>query len=147
MITRSLPIRPAPHRSPRSLAVRVAATALWLALLVAGPAAAQSLTGGFEGADFFHRGSGSFELVVDDGQRYLEFSEDFSSTRGPDLFVWLLDGESTEGHVDLGRLQSAGGAQRYLVPDDVDLAAFDRVVIWCRAFRVLFSTALFEGGE
>lgn len=117
---------------------------VWGGLVGLGVGAAQPLTGTFEGADFFHRGSGSFELATEGGQRYLEFSEDFSSTRGPDLFVGLLDGESTDGHVDLGRLQRASGSQRYAVPDEIDLAAFDRVVIWCRAFRVLFSTALFE---
>lgn len=118
--------------------------ALATALFAAGFGFAQSLTGSFEGADRFHRGSGSFTLIEEDGERFIEFSDDFSSTRGPDLFVWLTNGDDTEGFVNLGRLQSANGAQRYAVPDDVDLSQFDRVVIWCRAFRVLFSTAVFE---
>ena len=118
--------------------------ALLTALLTLSFGFAQTLTGSFVGADAGHRGEGSFQLVEEEGERILEFSEDFASTRGPDLFVWLTSGDDTEGFVSLGRLQSASGAQRYAVPEEVNLDDFDRVIVWCRAFRVLFSTAEFE---
>jgi len=105
---------------------------------------AQTLSGTFEGADASHQGSGSFQLVEEDGERFIELSEDFSSTRGPDLFVWIVNGDNVEERVNLGRLQSANGAQRYALPEDVNLDDFDRIIIWCRLFRVLFSTAEFE---
>lgn len=105
---------------------------------------AQTLSGTFEGADASHQGSGSFQLVEENGQRFIEFSEDFSSSRGPDLFVWIVNGDNVEERVNLGRLQSVGGAQRYAIPAEVNLDDFDRIIIWCRAFRVLFSTAEFE---
>ena len=120
---------------------------LLTALLTLSFSFAQTLTGTFEGADAGHQGAGSFQLIEEDGQRIIEFSEDFSSTRGPDLFVWLTNGDDVEERVNLGRLQSAGGTQRYTLPEEVNLDDFDRVIIWCRAFRVLFSTAEFERAQ
>ena len=104
----------------------------------------QDLSGSFVGADNFHQGAGSFELIEEDGKRFLSFSEDFSVTRGPDLFIWLTKGDNTKEFVNLGRLQNRNGTQRYEVPADVNLDDFDRVIVWCRAFRVLFATAEFE---
>ena len=117
------------------------------ALLTLSASFAQTLTGNFVGADAIHQGSGSFQLVEEDGERFIELSEDFSSTRGPDLFVWIVNGDDTEDRVNLGRLQSARGAQRYALPADVNLDDYDRVIIWCRTFRVLFSTAEFIQAE
>lgn len=105
---------------------------------------AQSISGTFVGADAAHQGAGSFQILEDNGERIIEFSQDFASTRGPDLFVWLTQGEDTSERVNLGRLQSATGEQRYTVPEDVNLEDFDRVIIWCRAFSILFSTAEFQ---
>lgn len=105
---------------------------------------AQTLSGNFVSADARHNGEGSFQLLEQDGERIIEFSEDFVSTRGPDLFVWLVNGDNVEERVNLGRLQSARGAQSYTLPEDVNLDDYDRIIIWCRAFRVLFSTAEFE---
>ena len=105
---------------------------------------AQSISGDFVGADASHKGEGSFQILEEDGERIIEFSDDFASTRGPDLFVWLTQGDDTQERVNLGRLQSANGAQRYIIPEDVNLEDFDRVIIWCRAFSVLFSTAEFQ---
>lgn len=105
---------------------------------------AQTLSGTFVGADAGHEASGSFRLTEEGGERVLEFSEDFMATRGPDLFVWLVSGDDTSNVVSLGRLQSASGVQRYTVPEDVELADFDRVIVWCRLFRFLFATAEFR---
>jgi len=43
--------------------------------------------------------------------------------------------------VDLGPLRAFKGSQRYAIPNGVDLAQFDSVVIWCREFSVLISPA------
>ena len=106
---------------------------------------AQTLYGSFVGVDSGHEGAGSLELTEENGVRILEFSEDFTATREPDPFVWLVKGDDTGNFVNPGRLQSAGGAQRYTVPD-VDLDEYDRMIIWCRMFRLLFSTAEFQQG-
>lgn len=43
--------------------------------------------------------------------------------------------------VDLGRLRSFEGSQRYAIPAGVDLRKYASVVIWCEAFGVLISPA------
>ncbi len=103
----------------------------------------QAISGQFVDADRFHTGEGSFEIVEEDGQRILKFSEEFNVTRGPDLFVWLTKGDNTKEFVNLGRLENRKGTQSYIIPEDVNLDDFDRVIIWCRAFSVLFATGEF----
>ena len=128
--------------------IRIILTSFLLSLFVgfglAQDAQAPLVSGSFVGADAAHKGEGSFTVTEAEGERSLSLSEDFVTTRGPDLFVWLVSGDDTDDFVNLGRLQSATGAQSYAVPAEVDLAQYDRVVIWCRAFSVLFATADFD---
>lgn len=107
----------------------------------------QAISGQFVDADRFHTGSGGFEIVEEDGQRILKFSEEFNVTRGPDLFVWLTKGDNTKEFVNLGRLENRKGEQSYVIPADVNLDDFDRVIIWCRAFSVLFATGEFPNSD
>lgn len=43
--------------------------------------------------------------------------------------------------IDLGRLKSFQGSQRYEIPPGTDLSQYRSVVIWCEAFSVLISPA------
>lgn len=100
--------------------------------------------GSFQDADAFHKGSGQakiFRLV--DQSRVLRF-ENFSSTNGPDLKVWLVqdtNGDVDSGYYSLGKLKGNKGNQNYSIPDDVNIDEYNSVIIWCEAFSVLFSTA------
>ena len=100
--------------------------------------------GRFEGVS--HGGSGRAAVVeVRGGERKLTLS-DFETDNGPDLFVYLAAGNpSTEGdvsdYVDLGRLKGNKGNQQYTVPAGTDTERYSTVVIWCRAFTVLFTRA------
>lgn len=93
-----------------------------------------------------HEGSGRAAVVeVRGGERKLTLT-DFETDNGPDLFVYLAAGSpSTEGEVsdyaDLGRLKGNKGNQQYTIPPDVDPRRYSTVVIWCRAFTVLFTRA------
>lgn len=98
--------------------------------------------------DVAHSTDGSARIVVEDGVRYLELDESFSTDRGPDLFVLLHKQEipsryNDEDYVNLGRLERVSGTQRYLVPDGVDIESFESAVIWCRQFDVTFGYATF----
>ncbi|MEO1126693.1 MAG: DM13 domain-containing protein [Cyanobacteria bacterium J06635_15] len=84
--------------------------------------------------------AGGVSIVEEDGHHFLEIDEAFSTTdQAPDLHV-LLDPssvppetyESFTGYINLGSLQTVSGTQRYPIPDDIDLAAYQSVVIWCR---------------
>jgi hypothetical protein len=74
--------------------------------------------------------------------------EGFSSTNGPDLYVYLTAADSdaddsalAEDYVNLGVLKGNVGNQNYEVPGGVDLDRFNTVVIWCRRFAVGFGAA------
>jgi Electron transfer DM13 len=71
---------------------------------------------------------------------------DFEVDNGPDLRVYLVAGgarseDEVEDFVDLGGLKGNRGNQQYAIPDDVDVARYSTVVVWCRAFSVLFARA------
>ncbi len=89
---------------------------------------------------------GGVSIVEENGKRYLEFDDTFSTDDGPDLFV-LLHKEATpqsyssEKFVNLGDLQSISGSQRYEIPEDVSINDFKSAVIWCRQFNVTFGVA------
>jgi hypothetical protein len=83
----------------------------------------------------------------EDGQRLLRL-EDFESTNGPDLLVYLTvagasddDAALAADFVDLGALRGNIGNQNYVIPPDVDLDRYDSVVIWCRRFTTSFGVA------
>ncbi|MGF1597657.1 MAG: DM13 domain-containing protein [Acidimicrobiales bacterium] len=79
-------------------------------------------------------------LVLNDGteQRFLRF-ENFESSNGPDLNVYLRAGDGT--FRDLGDLKGNIGDQNYEIPTDVDLGVYDTVEIWCVRFGVGFGQA------
>lgn len=109
------------------------------------------LSGQFQDADSFHRGSGTatvYQLGAG-GARVLRL-DDFRVTNGPDLRVLLADfpNPTARGHleppnsyVELAPLKGNVGAQNYDLPADFDLAMAGSVVIYCNPFRVIFSTA------
>ncbi len=99
-------------------------------------------SGAFVGVgDGIHDAQG-FALVVplEDGQNLLRL-EDFSSTNGPDLYVYLASDSSASDYVSLGRLKANNGNQNYDIPAGFDLTKYDTVLIWCKQFSVLFGSA------
>lgn len=105
-------------------------------------------SGNFVDIDDFHQGSGEAGIYsLSTGGNLLRF-EDLEVTNGPDLRVYLAKSNEVnessdldEGFVDLGKLKGNRGDQNYEIPDDVDISEYNTVVIYCRAFRKLFSTA------
>jgi electron transfer DM13 len=72
--------------------------------------------------------------------KYLRL-ENFKSTNGPDLHVYLATDEKASDYVILGKLKANIGNQNYEIPDGVDLAKYHEVLIWCKQFSVLFGSA------
>lgn len=104
-------------------------------------------SGQFVGVDQSHPTSGTARIVEKDGQRFLELGSDFDTVNGPAVQIVLHKGNSvpaslTEGsYVYIADLQSFDGAQRYLIPADVDITAYESVAIWCEEFNVTFGFA------
>ena len=104
--------------------------------------------GSFINIDPIHGAVGSATVYeLPGGERILRF-EDFSSKNGPDLHVYLSTETPTstfaglgENEVHLGPLKGNVGSQNYEIPADVDLSLYQSVVIYCRPFHVVFSSA------
>lgn len=95
--------------------------------------------------DPIHYGKGRVSVY-----RHLVFLEsDFEVGPGPAYHVYLVpkaqvrsrDDIADAMYVDLGPLRAFQGSQRYPIPDGVDLAKYQSVVIWCERFSVLISPA------
>jgi hypothetical protein len=108
-------------------------------------------TGRFESVRHEAKGR-AHAIELAQGGRVLTLTN-FEVDNGPDLRVYLVAGPATtEGEVDdfddLGGLKGNVGNQQYEIPVDVDVDRYSTVVIWCRAFSVLFARAPLErGGE
>ena len=82
-------------------------------------------------------------------ERTVFLEPDFEVGPGPQYHVYLVpnagvrkeDQVAGSMFVDLGRLRSFKGSQRYPIPAGVDLKKYPSVVIWCEAFGVLISPA------
>jgi hypothetical protein len=109
-------------------------------------------TGTFSGVGRYS-GEGT-AVVLTDGtsQRFMRFEDDFSTSNGPDLFVYLGTGSDAyrdpEEYVELGVLRGNIGSQNYEVPAThpetgapIDLDRFDHVVVWCKRFDATFAVA------
>ena len=100
------------------------------------------LTGSFVGVgDGIHDAQGIAKVIpIEDGGNVVRL-EDLVVTNGPDLYVYLSTDKSASDFVSLGKLKANIGNQNYLIPAGTDLSKYDTVLIWCRAFSVLFGSA------
>ena len=93
--------------------------------------------GVFMGADSFHKTEGKALIISQEGNTYLRL-EDFTSTNGPDLKVYLSEDINAKSYVSLGELKGNIGNQNYEIPKNTDLSKYKYALIWCEKFRVLF---------
>ena len=89
-----------------------------------------------------YKGSGSARVVTVDGKPVISFGDDFSTSSGPDLQVYLsmnadVKSQGLGEFVTLGGLKSTTGAQVYNLPENH--ADYASVVVWCRAFTSVFA--------
>lgn len=107
----------------------------------------KEISGNFVGVgDGIHDASGVAKVIATNGNSALRL-EDFRSTNGPDLYVYLSTDKQASDFVDLGRLKGNIGNQNYNIPDGIDLSKCDTVLIWCKQFSVLFGSAELAGNE
>jgi Electron transfer DM13 len=89
------------------------------------------------------------------GQSFLQLDSSFkTSNQGPDLVVVLHRSRNVLGatkppnyalkgssYVVLAPLRKYQGAQRYAIPEDINLEDYHSAVIWCRKFNATFGVA------
>jgi hypothetical protein len=106
------------------------------------PKETKPLMGNFvDAGDGFHKVEGVAKVVnLADGKTFLRL-ENLKATNGPDLYVYLSTDKGVSDFVNLGRLKGNIGNQNYEIPAGTDLAKYDTVLIWCKAFSTLFGSA------
>jgi hypothetical protein len=85
---------------------------------------------------------------VGDKARVLRFTN-FSTSNGPDVHVYMVAADDAKdvatvenaGFIDLGVIKGNVGDQNYVLADDLDLAKYRAVSIWCKRFSVNFGAA------
>jgi Electron transfer DM13 len=99
-------------------------------------------TGSFIGAgDGFHNAEGLAKIIpLGDGSTVIRL-ENFKSTNGPNVHLYLSTDKTASNFLDLGRLKANNGNQNYNIPDGTDLAKYNMALIWCKDFSVLFGSA------
>jgi len=83
-----------------------------------------------------------------DGTRILRLAS-FSTSNGPDVHVYMVAADDAKdvatvekaGFVDLGVIKGNIGDQNYALSNDLDLAKYRAVSIWCKRFSVNFGAA------
>ena len=79
--------------------------------------------------------------VESDGQVTNLVLVDFKTDAGSDLRVYLSKDLTDNSFADLGSLKATSGDFFYELETTTDVESFNRVLIWCEDFSVLFGNA------
>lgn len=104
-------------------------------------------------ADKLHWGKGKLSIYQQGKQYEVFLNKDFEVGPGPAFYVYLSTQANiktkdqfkqllnTNKIVDLGALKSFKGSQVYAIPNKVDMQTIKSVVVWCRSFKQLITSA------
>ena len=88
-----------------------------------------------------HDVSGEAKLIgLPNEKRILRF-ENFETINGPDLFIYLSADLEANDFINLGEIKGTKGNINYNIPEGTDTEKYNKVLVWCKAFKVLFSYA------
>ena len=137
-----------------ALGAAICATTMFGGVAHAAPAAvtAQAPNQTLAQADFQKKTyslKGGITVEQRGSQTVIVFSDDFRTRSGPDLKVFLSRNDvagstgtnATTGAVRLGVLKDNRGAQEYVLPEGVNIADFNSVLVHCEAFSKLWGGA------
>src|SRR5919199_6220888 len=100
------------------------------------------MTNSFVGAgDGFHNAQGLAKVIPLKNEQSILRLENFKSTNGPNVHLYLATDRTASDFIDLGRLKANNGNQNYNIPAGTDLAKYNMALIWCKDFSVLFGSA------
>ena len=73
--------------------------------------------------------------------QYILALENFNSSNGPDLHVYISKEVQPVNYIDLGRLQSVSGNQQYQLADNINFSEYKYALIHCQQYNHLFGSA------
>jgi len=100
-----------------------------------------------KGQDLIHNSSGEWSVIKVGNQLFLQSSEDFRSSPGPDYHVYISsktaikdNNEFSVQQIEVSRLKKPNGAAFYLLktqnPDEIN-----SMLIWCKQFKEYIGSA------
>ena len=92
-----------------------------------------------------HPASGTARVVKVGDKNYIRY-ENFKTINGPDLYIYLAKDLDAKVYVNLGALRATEGNVNYEIPADVNLRDYKYVMVWCKAFGVLFNYSDISAG-
>ncbi len=84
--------------------------------------------------------SGKANIYFDNNKYTLKL-ENFSTTNGPDLKVYLSKASSPSDFISLGDLKSTNGSQVYEITGTPDFSKYRYVLIHCERYNHLYGSA------
>ena len=111
-------------------------------------------TGNFDRKDSVHYANGQAILAREaDGSHVIRL-QDLDAANGPDLYVYVSEHPNPQtgdelhvGEHNLGSLKATNGSFSYTLDPMIDPTRIKSVVIYCKAFSVLFSTAALQASQ
>ena len=107
--------------------------------------------GSFDRKDDIHYANGQAIVAREEDGSYVVRLQDLDAANGPDLYVYVSEhpdpsssDELNQGGYNLGNLKATTGSFSYALDPSIDPAKIKSVVIYCKAFNVIFSTAALQ---
>ena len=90
--------------------------------------------------DFVDRAHGVMgkALLIETAEGKILRFEDFETVNGPNLHIYLASSLGDDDFVDLGKIRATKGSVNYEIPAGTDTDRYNKVLIWCVPFKVLF---------
>ena len=110
--------------------------------------------GNFDRQDAVHYASGQAIIARQEDGTVIVRLQDLNSANGPDLYVYVsthpnpkTHDQLLQGAHNLGTLKATNGSFNYTLDPSVDPTKLGSVVIYCRAFSVIFSVASLQPAQ
>ncbi|EAZ93151.1 DM13 domain-containing protein [Crocosphaera chwakensis] len=105
-----------------------------------------------------HTTEGNVRIISEETQTFIELDSNFkTSEMGPDLVVILHRSSDVIGstnppayplqegdYVVVAPLSQFSGMQKYAVPEEINIADYKSVAIWCHKFNATFGAAVIQ---
>lgn len=100
-----------------------------------------------KGQDLIHNSSGEWSVIRVGNQLFLQSSENFRSSPGPDYHVYISskaaikdNDEFSAQQIEVSRLKKPNGAAFYLLPTQ-NSEEVSSMLIWCKQFKEYIGSA------
>ena len=85
--------------------------------------------------------TGSAKIYLQNNNSFILALENFNSSNGPDLHVYISREVQPVNYIDLGRLQSVSGNQQYQLTGNINFSEYKYALIHCQQYNHLFGSA------